>query len=133
MLVFALAAPALVAAEDPWKKVAELKTGAEVRIIKKAAGQPVLATFDELTEENVIVVVKNEQVAIGRDQIDRIDARPPQPGSRIRSESQSTVKDPDANRRLPTDSRAPRTETSSGLSMVGKPGFETVYRRTAGR
>ena len=76
-LILALtAALTLVAADDPWQKVQELKSGTELRIQKKGAAQPVLAQMDEANEERIVVVVKNEQVAIAKDQIDRIDFRP---------------------------------------------------------
>jgi hypothetical protein len=86
-----LAALPTLAADDPWDKVGKLQSGAEVRIFKKASKQPLLAKFDELTTDNLIVVVKNEQMAIARDDIDRLDARPAG-GSRVKPESKVTTK-----------------------------------------
>jgi chromosome partitioning protein len=37
-----------------------------------------VAQMDEFTDENLGVIVKKTQTAIPKDQIDRIDARPPQ-------------------------------------------------------
>jgi hypothetical protein len=37
---------------------------------------PVMAQMDEANEERILVVVKNEQVSIPKEQIDRVDARP---------------------------------------------------------
>ena len=76
ILLLLLAAASAMAADDPWVKVRDLKSGAELRVYKKGSPQPVLAKMDQLTDENLIVVVKTEQVAIAREQIDRIDYRP---------------------------------------------------------
>ena len=56
--------------DDSWLKVKQLKTGTELRVYKKAAKQPVSALFDEATDTNLIVVIKNEQLAIPKDDID---------------------------------------------------------------
>src|ERR1039457_7074597 len=63
-------------ADDPWAKVKELKTGAELRVYKKGAAQPLLVKMDELTGDNLVVIDKKAQTAIARDQIDRVDYRP---------------------------------------------------------
>jgi hypothetical protein len=122
------------AADDPWAKVRELKSGTEVRIFRKAAKQPTIGKFDEATAENVVVVVKNEQVAIPKDEIDRLDARP-SGGSRVKPESKVTSKgpgDPDATRSGPPSAYpGSSTSTSTSLNIGGKPDFETIYRRTA--
>src|SRR3974377_1789179 len=61
--------------DDPWKKVRDLKIGTEIRVIK--AGAAVLnAQFAELTQDNLVVIVKNREVAIPRDKVARIDSRP---------------------------------------------------------
>ena len=109
-------------AADDWAKVKSLKTGAELRVYKKGAGQPIAAQMGDLTDENLIILVKKTETAIPRDQIERIDARPPS-GSRVTKES--STKDsvgPDGSN---------TTSASSGYSFGGKPDFETVYRRTA--
>src|ERR1039457_5729692 len=74
------------AADDAWSKVKALKTGTEVRVYKKGSMQPILAQRDELTDENLVVIVKKTQTAIARDQILRIEARP-QAGSRVTTET----------------------------------------------
>ena len=117
-LLLLLGAVLAFAAEDPWTKVRELKSGTELRIYKRGVKQPVAARMDELTNDNLIVVVKNEQVAISRDEIDRVDYRPAQTGSRVKTETKVTRNEPD-----------PRP--SSGLAIHSKPGFETIYRRPA--
>ena len=132
MLFFLLTVLSVFAADDPWTKVRELKSGTELRVFKKGSTQPVLAKMDELTDDNLVVVVKNEQVAIARNQIDRIDYRPPQPGGRVTAKSETKATDPDTTPGPPGHgSRTPGTSTSSGLVIGSKPDFETIYRRPA--
>jgi len=64
ILIPFLIAMSVPGAEDGWAKVRQLKSGAELRIFKKNAKQPLLAKMDEANDENLIVVLKNEQVAI---------------------------------------------------------------------
>ena len=130
LLVVLLAWAAAFAADDPWAKVKDVKTGTEVRVFKKNAAQPVIARMDELTPDNLVVVLKNEQVAIPRDQIEKIDARPSQTKSRVTTKTESKTSDPDTTPAPPGyHSRTPSTSTSSGLSFGSKPDFETIYRR----
>jgi hypothetical protein len=107
-------------AADEWAKVKALKTGAEIHVYKKGSPQPVTAEMDELTDENLVVIIKKTQMAIPKDQIDRIDARP---NSSRRVTKETTTKqtvDPDGTQ---------NTSTSTGFNFEGKPNFETVYRR----
>jgi hypothetical protein len=111
-----------------------LKTGTELRVFRRDAKQPVQAIMDEANDERLVVVVKNEQTAIPKEDIDRVDYRPPQSGSRLKSESKVTTEVPGARADLPVPKRSggePRS-VSSGLSIGSKPGFETVYRRKIG-
>src|ERR1700723_3555156 len=94
-LLLMLAALVAFGADDEWTKVRALKTGAELRVYKKGANQPVLAQMDELTDENLIVIVKKTQTAIPKDQIDRIDARPTS-GSRVTKETTTKETPPDS-------------------------------------
>ena len=73
----------------------------------------------DVTDENLIVIIKKTETAIPRDQIDRIDARPAS-GSRVTKET--ATKDgvgPDGST---------TSSVSAGYSVGGKPDFETVYR-----
>ncbi|MEK7403703.1 MAG: hypothetical protein AAB225_01215 [Acidobacteriota bacterium] len=121
ILVFLLSAMTGWAAEDAWAKVRELKSGAELRIYKKGAKQPVLAKRYEATEESLVVVVKNEQLAIPKDEIERIDARPVERGSRITRETKVTG----GARRAPRDK-----SISTNINIGSRPDFETVYKRS---
>jgi hypothetical protein len=130
--LFLLAVTVAFAADDPWDKVRKLKSGTEVRIVKQGAPQPVLGKFDEATEESLIVVVKNEQVAIPRDKIDRIDYRPPG-GSRVTKETKTTQEAPGEKPAPPGVPQNPSGSSSSSSVTIGsKPDFETIYRRSAG-
>jgi hypothetical protein len=127
-----LTAAVLFSADDPWKKVRELKSGTEMRIYKTSAKQPITANMDELKDESLVVVVKNEQVAISRDEIDRIDARPPQTGSRVTKETKATINTHESQPATPgsRNPSGPSSSQSSSLSIGSKPGFETIFRRT---
>lgn len=124
---------ALFGAETSWTKVTDLKGHAELRIWKKGAAQPINATFADATDERVIVVIKNDQVAIEKDDIDRIDARPlspPRKATVTKSEKQS---DPDYTPGRPQSGPPlPQTSSSSNVSFGNKPDFETIYRRAEG-
>jgi len=123
---FLLAAMTVFAADDPWAKVRDLKGGTELRIYKRGTAPPVLAKMDQLTGENLIVVVKTEQIAIARDQIDRVDYRPVK--SRVTAETKTQTTDPDT-RPGPYGSRSPGTSTSTNVGVASKPDFEEIYRR----
>src|SRR5450759_5421864 len=98
MLLFLLVAVTAICADDPWAKVRELKSGTELRIYKTGAKQPELVKMDEATDESVVVVLKNEQVSIAKDQIERIDYRPVRTGSRVVKETKTTTVDPDLSK-----------------------------------
>jgi hypothetical protein len=137
LLLFLLVAVASAwAADDAWSKVKALKTGTELRVYKKGSMQPILAQMDELTDENLVVIVKKTQTAIARDQIDRIEARP-QAGSRVTTETTTTETVPDAKSASAQPSPGhgpdvPETSTSTNVSVGSKPKFEVVYRRAPG-
>jgi hypothetical protein len=120
LLLLVLAGLVALGADDPWAKVKTLKTGAELHVYKKGSVQPVVAQMDELTDENLVVIIKKSQTAIPRDQIDRIDARPVA-GSRPTKET--VTKEAVGADGQPTQS------TTTGYSWGDKPKFETVYRR----
>jgi hypothetical protein len=125
MLLLLIAAALVFGAADEWAKVKALKTGADIRVFKKGSMQPVLGQMDELTDDNLVLLVKKTQTAIPKDQIDRIDARPVA-GSRVVKET--TTKETYADAK----NAAPGSSTSTNVSVGSKPDFETVYRRAVG-
>jgi hypothetical protein len=136
LLLFLCSALVAFGAEDPWAKVKELKTGTELRVYKKGTVLPLVVKMDELTDDNLIVINKNEQTAIARDQIDRVDYRP-SGKSRVTKETTTKVNDGVGDPRavIPSPRQGnpgPSTSTSSNLSIGSKPDFETIYRRPTG-
>ncbi|MBE0658379.1 MAG: hypothetical protein IH602_11870 [Bryobacteraceae bacterium] len=139
LAVFILAALATVGADDPWAKVKELGSGSELKIWKKGAAQPVEAVYDDLTEEKLLAVVKNEQVAIPKAEIDRIDARAKaQKGKAVKeTRVERDVHRPERAAAPPRSMReptagSPQSTVSNTVSWAnGKAPYETVYRRTA--
>jgi hypothetical protein len=129
LLLLFLAAVTALAADDPWAKVREIKSGTDLRVYKKASTQPILAKMDEATDENLLVVIKNRQTAIPREQIDRIDYRPTK-GSRVKTETKTATTEPDTTPGPPGHgSTTPGSSTSSTVSVGSLPDFETIYRR----
>lgn len=129
-MVFFIAVLAAFAAdtEDPWTKVRDLKTGTDLRVIKAGAPAPVMAKFAELTEESLVVILKNEQVAIPRDKISRIDSRPQKGHLRTETKTTTPSDGSGASKRVP--GTAPTSSYSTGVAISDKTDFETIYRRT---
>jgi len=133
-VLLALATLTAFAADNRWDKVRDLKTGTELRILKKGSRQPILAAMDEANDERLVVVIKNEQQAIQKDDIDRIDFRPATK-SKIAKETRTTQTDSTQTSSVGPQPRGsqsgPSTSTSTSFSGAPKPDFETIYRRTA--
>ncbi len=124
----------LFAADDPWTKQRGLKSGTEVRVYKRAVAKPVVGKLDEVREDSIVMVVKDTQVSISKDDVDRLDARPEQTASRMRKETKTETTYPTPGPGTPglkQSSGAPEGHTSSSLTFGSKPDFETVYRRVA--
>jgi hypothetical protein len=127
-LLLAFAALTALAADDPWAKVRDLHSGVELRIFKKGDAKPVLAKMDQATEDKLLCVVKNEQVAIPKSDIDRVEARPSEK-ARVNRETKVKTSDPDLRPAPMANAPTPGTSYSSSVSLGGKADFETVYRR----
>lgn len=129
------AAVAAICADDPWAAVVKLKSGTEIRVVKKGSTQPATGVFSEANGERLVWVVKNAQQALPKDQVDRLDARP-QPDARVKVESKTTTEDPQAAKEpavgMSSHPGGTGTSTGSSVSFEGKPNFETVYRRPMG-
>ncbi len=135
ILPFLLAALTMLGADDAWDKVRELKSGTELRIYKKGGKPPLLATMDEATDDRLSLVVKNEQISIAKEDIDRIDYRAKQIGTRLTKETKTTSTDSTQQTPVgpvPQGTRGgPSTTTNSSIGIGSKPDFETIYRRRA--
>jgi len=134
ILFFLLAVAALFAADDPWAKVQALKSGTEIRVIKKGSTQAVIGKFDEANAERLLLVLKNEQIAIPKDQVDRLDYRPT--GGRVSVSGKTVHDDPSAAREpragMGHEREGGGTSTSTGVNFGSKPDFEMLYRRPIG-
>ena len=126
-----LAAVTAFAADDPWTKVRDLKSGTELRIFKKGGMHPILAKMEQANPDSLIIVLKNEELAIPRDQIDRIDYRPLRTGGRVTKETRETVEPADAKTAAESPNNVPGETVSSGTSYAinPQPDFQTIYRR----
>jgi len=135
MFFFVLAAITVLAADNPWSKVRDLKSGSELRIYKRGASQPIIASMDEANDERLIAVVKNEQVAFAKEDIDRIEARPETKGNRVMKTTTNTTTETRDKVAAPGPQSqiGPSSSTNTSFSSRPKPDFETVYRRSAGQ
>lgn len=129
-VLFLVAAVAALAADtkDPWEKVRDLKTGTDLRIIKAGAPAAIMAKFAELTEDNLVVILKNEQTAIPRDKIARIESRP-QKGY-VRTETKISPPSESSKGAQSRSGAAPTSSYSTGVAISDKMEFETIYQRT---
>src|SRR5262245_61290687 len=132
-LAMLLAGAAAFAADDPWSKVKELKSGTEIRIVKKGGGAPLVGKLDEAREESLTVVLKNEQVTVEKESIERLDYRPVKSAGRITTETKSKVDAPDPTppKGMSHGPAVPGGSSSTSVSFGGKPDFEVLYRRPA--
>ncbi|MGA2156216.1 MAG: hypothetical protein ABSH37_17545 [Bryobacteraceae bacterium] len=130
-VIVLLAAVTAFAADDPWTKVRDLKSGTELRIFKKGGMHPILAKMEQANPDSLIIVLKNEELAIPRDQIDRIDYRPLRTGGRVTKETRETVEPADAKTAAESPNNVPGETVSSGTSYAinPQPDFQTIYRR----
>jgi hypothetical protein len=123
-----------VSAEDTWSKVKALKSGTEIRVFQAGAKEPLVGKIDEADDERIVLALKNEQKAVAKADIERLEARPT--GGRPVTKT-STVKREDPSAELakpkvpvPGSSATPAlSSSSSSVSFGSKPGFELVYRK----
>ena len=131
----ALAAATLFAADDPWAKVQALKSGTEIRVLKKGSTQPLIGKFDEADATRLLMVLKTEQIAVPKEQVDRLDYRPAA-GSRVTVNGKTVQNDPSAAREpragMNHESEGGTTSTTAGVNVGSKPDFELLYRRPTG-
>lgn len=130
-----LAALTLFAADDPWAKVQAIPNRSELHVYQKGARNPLTATFADASETGIVVVVKNKQMTIAKEDIDRIDARPVAGKTKPAVTTTEKSKEPDytPQNHPNTGPALPSTETSGGVSFGSgdKGDFKTVYTRPA--
>ncbi|HUS05966.1 MAG TPA: hypothetical protein VMZ52_06715 [Bryobacteraceae bacterium] len=120
------------AADDSWAKVKALKGGTEIRVYKVGLKQPLVAKLDEADDDRILIATKTEQVAIPKDQIDRVDARPSKTNRvTVENKTKTEVNTHTAESTTPHGPAGPKTSSSSGISIGGKADFEMLYRRLA--
>jgi hypothetical protein len=131
LAIVLLAAATAFAADDPWTKVRDLKSGTELRIFKKGGLHPIQAKMEQTNPDSLIIVVKNEELAIPRDQIDRIDYRPLRSGGRVTKETRESVEAADAKTAAESPNNIPTESTSASTAYIinPQPEFQTIYRR----
>jgi hypothetical protein len=130
IVLLLLTAMAALAAENSWVEVRELKRGAELRIYRVNTKEPFLAKFDQASDESLIVITKNGQVSIPKEDIQRLDRR--------RVPPHRLVKETRIERKIPpkvaeiTNNTIPGATTSvkTRLDIPSESAFEKIYDRT---
>jgi hypothetical protein len=100
-------------AADPWDKLKNLKTGSDLKIYKTAGGEPITAKSADVTETKVVVIIKNEETAIRKSEIARIDYQPPA-GKHTKSKDYTVTED---------------SASMSIGSSSNREGWQTIYQR----
>ncbi len=129
LILFSVAA--LFGADNPWVKVKALPNRSELRIYQKGVRDPIVATLADSTDESIVVVAKNKQMTIAREDIDRLDARPVEAKKKPEVTTTEKTTDPDYTPHPPSSgTQVPAMSSSSSVSFGGnKPDFKTVYTR----
>lgn len=126
------------AGEDTWWKVANIDSGTELRVYKSGSIQPLVVRMDEANSERIVVIKDKTQLAIRKEDINRIDFRPPSKQPRFKREDRMKTSDPGTEVQSPGklgSNRIPHgtTESGSTLTFGNKPDFQTIYRRPAAK
>jgi len=125
-----LAATAAFAEKDGWDRVRKLADGSELRVYKIGETKPVVGAFDELTGEALVMVLKDAQVSIPRESIDRIDSRPPNSGGSTKVSAERVVGTrEDVSLGHSRTTTLPPDSTSANIKLKSGQQFRTVYRR----
>lgn len=127
------------AADESWTALKALKSGTELKIYERGQSHPRQARFADATDENLIVIVKNEELAIPRAKIDRVDSRSakksgPAVTSTTKTEDVPVVstEGPQGPTAGPSSNYPGGSNSSTSTSIAyGAPEYRTVYRRSA--
>jgi hypothetical protein len=85
----------LFATDNPWAKVIAIPNRSELRVYQKGVPNAIAATLADATEERIVVVTKNRQMMIAKEDIEGIDARPIEPKKMPEATTTQTTADPD--------------------------------------
>jgi hypothetical protein len=130
IVLLLLTAMAALAAEDSWVQVRELKSGAELRIYRVNAKEPFLAKLDQASDESLIVITKNGQVSIPKEDIQRLDCRRAPP-HRLVKETRVERKIPPKGAEITNNTiRGATTSVKTRLDIPSESAFEKIYDRT---
>lgn len=130
-LLFLFAAIAAASGdEDPWTKVRKMESGSDVRVYRSGKKKPVEGKFEQASAESVVVLLKNAQVSIPREQVERVDWRPARNGGGVAMETGRHVgtREAAATGRS-KDSNLPPRSTVTGIKIRPWVSYETIYRR----
>jgi hypothetical protein len=121
----------LCAADNPWLKVRQLPNRSELRIYRRGEKAPLKAVFADASADAIVVVAKDKQLTIHKDEIDRLDARPPATSRKPTVTTTQKQTEPDYTPQPGPGARPalPGTSSSSSLSFGDKGDFKTLYRR----
>lgn len=119
-------------ADDAWKRVRDLRSGVEVKVLKVGEKNPINARFDEANDERLLLVVKNAQTSIAKEDVLKVEARKQE--SSVRREQKTTNTDPNqqlSQPRVPNPGQraTPALQESSSGVTFSKPGFELIYEK----
>ena len=116
--------------EDPWMRVRKLESGSDVRVYKSGKKKPVEGKFERASEESVVLLLKDAQVSIPKEQVERVDWRPVREGSGVAMETTRNVgtKEESITGRS-KGSTLPARSTATGIKIRPWVGYEPVYRR----
>ena len=130
IVLLLLTAMAALAAEDPWVQVRELKSGTELRIYRVNTKEPFLAKLDQASDESLIVITKNGQVSIPKEDIQRLDCRRVPPHRRVKETRADRKIAPKGAETTSNTIPGATTSVKTRLDIPSKPGFEKIYART---
>jgi hypothetical protein len=120
----------LFGADNPWRTVQKLPNRSELRIYRKGEKSPLNAVLADTSEDAIVVIAKDKQITIHKDEIDRLDSRPPSTSKKPEVTTAEKQTDPDYTPQPGGRTPMPGTSTSSGVSFGGNKGdFKTVYTR----
>lgn len=135
--VFALsvfAGPADSPKED-WRTVMAIPSGMELRIFKTDGTPPIVALMDEANDERIVIVIKNEQQAVYRSEIERVESRAKEAG---RTTRQTWVSKNQGDKNAPTpytskNTPGPATTVSNKVTFGSKTPYALVYQRPSAK